>query len=154
MQFKWMGAFHNLDGDEDNLGKLLRVLTAVHWTALTGASWLMLGSAWMVGYEGRSYEHGLVGVLVYSTVLFVFYCSHAFFYSYYPRRHFLGPSLLAAVLVAGETATSIGSWDLDEVLVWWRMALLVVVVSWFLLWAGVRAAQLRQSKQKDLRSST
>lgn len=150
MQFKWMGAFHKLDGDEDNLGKLLRILTAVHWTALTGALWLMLGSAWTVGNEGSSYEHGLVGVLVYSTILFFFYCSHAFFYSHYPRRHFLAPLLLAAVLVAGETATSIGSWDLDEVLVWWRMALLVVVVSWFLLWAGVKAAQLQPQSRKDL----
>ena len=154
MQFKCLGAFRETDGDDDTLGKLIRILTAVHWTVLTGALWLMLGSAWTVGYEGRSYEHGLVGVLVYSTVLFSFFCSHAFFYSHYPRRHLLAPLLLAAVLVAGETATSIGSWDLDKVLVWWRMALLAVVVSWFLLWAGVRAVQLQQPKRKDLGTST
>lgn len=150
MQFEFMRAFREQHGDEDRSSRILRVMRATSWTVLTGTIWIMLESARNVHLERRAYADELGGALFYSLAFFLFYCSHAFFHATPCRRYYVGPSIVALAVAAGETATAFGWWELGEVLALWRIALLLVAVTWCLLWAGERAFQAQQSRQEGL----
>lgn len=152
MHFECFAAFRELEGDEDHLDKLLRILRATYWTALAGTLWLMLGSVWTVGFGGRSYEDDLIGLLFYSILIFLYCCSHPLFFSASPRRCFVGPSVVVLTAATGQAVTLLGWWDFREILGQWWMAILIVAVAWFFLWGGEKTVQSRRSRREDLRS--
>lgn len=150
-------AFREVDGDEDPFSKWLRVLRVAYCAVLFGAVMLMVQSAWYVGYERKPFGHTLNSIVFTSIIMFLFYGSFSrsdravqtLFAStpwYVTPRVVLITSTIVIVLIAAEATTLLDWWDLKEILVSWRKALLILLGGWLFLWAGEKTIQILRSK--------
>ena len=153
-------AFRESDGDEDRFSKWLRVLRAAYGAVLFGTVMSMAQSAWEAGYEGNPVGHTLARIGPPSIVWFLFVGSfprsgraaRTLFAStpwYRTPRVVLVTSTIVTFHMAAEATTFLGWWDLEEMLVWWRKALLVPLGGWLFLWAGERSVQVLRSGLDD-----
>ena len=154
-------AFRGREGDEDRFSKWLRVLKATYGAVLFGSVVLMLLSAWYVGYEGRSLSHVLIRVMFPSIIMFLVLGSDITVFrvnlpapvsNAATRKSYLAPPVLlsasavAFLILAVEAATFLNSWDLNDMLVWWRRALLVLSAGWLFLCAVETTVHCLRSK--------
>ncbi len=146
MQFEFMGAFRAREGD-DEFSRHLRVLRAAYYGVVAGAFWLMGQTAWLVEYQGRPPEGAVIGAVMFSILTLAMAASSDRF-----RRPYALPIIMLLLLTAGEATALLGWWGLDEVLAWWRGALLLVAAACVLLWAGEKTVQSRRARREDFGS--
>ena len=147
MQFEFMGAFRDREGD-DKFSRYLRVLRATCFAVVAGAFWLMGQTAWLVEYYGRPAGSAVVGAMLFSIFVFVIAAS----LSRLVRPYAL-PAVMLLALAAGEMTTLFRWWEVGDVLGWWRAALLLAAAACTLLWAGEKGVRLRRSRGEGLGSS-
>ena len=147
MQFEFMGAFRHREGD-DKFSRYLRILRATCFAVVAGAFWLMGQTAWLVEYHGRSAGSAVAGAMLFSIFVFVIAAS----LNRLVRPYAL-PALMLLALAAGEVTALFRWWEVEEVLGWWRAALVLAAAACSLLWAGEKGVRLRRSRGEGLGSS-
>ena len=160
MRVSILGAFRERKGDEDRFSKWLRVLKATYGAVLFGSVILILLSAWYVGYEGRSLDHVLVRVMFPSIIMLLVLGSNvavrrmgrtapvsaAATASCLSLPVVLSASVLAFLVAAVHATALLEGWDLRDMLVWWRRALLIISAGWLLLYAGEKTVHVLRSR--------
>lgn len=149
MNFQFMAAFREKEGDEDSFSRYLRMLRAVCGGAICGSLWLMLSTSGPV-YGSQSPDDGLGSVLFVSIVMFLFLGSYKAgeFLSSPLRKPYLAASAMVLALLVAESTTLLGWWNLSEMLAWWRTSLLILAGACLLLWTGEKTVQARRSRPK------
>ena len=150
MDFKFLAAFRQREDDEDHFSRLLRVLRATFCAISSGALWLVFQAAWFGEFRDTSLDHPLNGPLLFSTAIFVAVGSSRRDRELSASVHrCFCLSMVAVLALAAAEATTLLNWlHLEEMLGWWRRALLITAGAWFLLWAGEKAVKLSRSKRE------
>lgn len=168
MKVGFLALFREIDGDEDPFSKWLRVLRSAYGAVLFGSVMLMTQSAWHMVVRGNPFDHTLIRLVIGIGLpsIFIFLCWGSFYLPgnlpgratqifisstpgwYRTPRVVLITSTIVTVHMAAEATTFLGWWDLKEVPVWWRKAILVLLGGWLLLWAGERIVRVLRSGSK------
>ena len=150
MSFQFLAAFRKNENDQDHFSRFLRALRATHCAILIGALWLMYQSVWFGEFRGAALQNPLKGPIIFSIVMLISSgsCKGDREFSMLVYRSFHLSLVMVIALVAAEVTALLGRWNLEEMLGWWRRALIVVAGTWLLLQASEKAVQVWRSKRK------